>query len=171
MLNFRKWRGDSEFEAKLRIARVEPREQFVNELSGRLTTGNRTSQARPWSRVAFAGALTALMVGMFASFGGVGYAASGANHTYRTVKTLVVDHRLAVDHSSAADQYGTPPTQPTTSEGVGGQEAAGQQGAAGAVAGAGTLPFTGLSLLATMLVSLGLIAAGVVLRRRERATN
>ena len=170
MLNFRRWRGsESEFEAKLRTARVEPREQFVNELSGRLTTGSRArvgSPSRPLSRIAFAGALTALMVGMFASFGGVGYAASGANHTYRTVKTLVVDHRLAVNHSSAADQYGTPPTQPTTSEGVGGEQAA-----AGAVAGAGTLPFTGLSLLATMLVSLVLVAAGVMLRRRERATN
>jgi hypothetical protein len=33
------------------------------------------------------------------------------------------------------------------------------------------LPFTGLSLLATMLVSLVLIATGVMLRRRERTSE
>ena len=41
---------------------------------------------------------------------------------------------------------------------VGGVEAAAQ---------GGTLPFTGLSLLATVLVGLALIATGIVLRRRE----
>ena len=171
MRNFRRWRGhESEFEAKLRVARVEPREQFVNDLSRRLTASSRVpaaSPARPLSRVAFAAALTALMVGMFASFGGVGYAASGADHTFRTVKTLVVDHQLTVKHSSAADQYGKPPSEPSSStEGV-----SGEQTVAGAVAGQGTLPFTGLSLLATLVVSLTLIASGVMLRRRERRSN
>jgi predicted transporter len=31
-----------------------------------------------------------------------------------------------------------------------------------------TLPFTGVSLLGTFVVSLGLIGAGIFLRRRER---
>lgn len=171
MLNFRRWRGhESDFEAKLRVARVEPREQFVDDLSRRVTasSGVRVARpARPLSRVAFAAALTALMVGMFASFGGVGYAASSADHTYKAVKTLVVDHKLTVKHSSAADQYGKPPSEPSTStDGV-----SGEQTVAGAVAGQGTLPFTGLSLLATMLVSLVLIATGVMLRRRERTSE
>lgn len=166
MLHFRRWRGrESELVGQLRAARVEPREEFVNGLSGRIDSNSGAHTVRPWSRVAFAGAVTTLMVGMFASFGGIGYAASGADHTYQTVKTLVVKHSVTVRHSAASDQYGNKPTAPSSPAGT----VAGQQSVGGVEAAAqgGTLPFTGLSLLATVLVGLALIATGIVLRRRE----
>jgi hypothetical protein len=166
MLDFRRWRRhESDLEAQLRQARVEPRDEFVSDLSRRIVATSGARTVRPWSRVAFAGAVTTLMLGTFASFGGIGYAASGADHTYKAVKTLVVDHRVTVRHSAAADQYGGNPTAPSApiirvagTQTAGGVEAANQSG---------TLPFTGLSLLATVLVSLALIATGLVLRRRE----
>jgi hypothetical protein len=166
MLHFRRWRGrDSELEVQLREARVEPRDEFVSGLSRRIASNGRVHTVRPWSRVAFAGAVTTLMVGMFASFGGIGYAASGADHTYQSVKTLVVKHSVTVRHSAASDQYGNNPTDPSSPAGT----VSGQQTAGGVEAAAqgGTLPFTGLSLLATVLVGLALIATGIVLRRRE----
>jgi hypothetical protein len=46
---------------------------------------------------------------------------------------------------------------------VAGQQAALNKG----VKSSGTLPFTGLSLLATLFVSLALIAGGIALRRGE----
>jgi predicted permease len=40
-----------------------------------------------------------------------------------------------------------------------------------AAAEGGNLPFTGFSLLGTVIVALGLIALGMVLRRRERSRS
>jgi hypothetical protein len=169
MLNFRRWRGrESDLEAQLRAARVEVRDEFVTDLSRRIVASGTPATVRPWSRVAFAGAVTALMLGTFASFGGISYAASGADHSYRAVKTLVVKHHVTVHRSAAGDQYGPNPAAPTHPSGT----VAGTQstnGVAAASQGA-TLPFTGFSLLATVLVSLALIAVGVVLRRREKST-
>jgi hypothetical protein len=47
------------------------------------------------------------MLGTFAAFGGLGYAASGAKSTYHVVKQAVVKHEvtLSVKKSSAKDQY------------------------------------------------------------------
>jgi hypothetical protein len=168
MLNFRRWHSrDSDLATQLRLARVEPRDEFVSDLSRQVAAGSRAPSraARPWSRVAFAGAVATLMLGTFASLGGIGYAASGADHTYKAVKTLVVKHRLTVHHSAAADQYGRTPTTPSSPT----VRVAGQQTAGGveAASQSGTLPFTGFSLLATVLVSLALVATGLVLRRRE----
>jgi hypothetical protein len=170
MLNFRRRRGrESELELQLREHRFEPRDEFVSDLSGRIASSGGTNAVRPWSRVAFAGAVTTLMLGTFASFGGAGYAASGASHSYQAVKTLVVTHHVTVRHSAAADQYEpTPktPSSPTTA--VAGTQTAGGTEAA---AQSQTLPFTGFSLLATVLVGLALIVTGVVLRRRENSTS
>jgi hypothetical protein len=122
-----------------------------------------------WSRVAFAAAASTFILGTFASFGGVGYAASGAKGTYHAVKQVAVKHALivSVHKSSASDQYGPKP-KPHKKQAVGG--VAGERGGVG-VAGvrtSGTLPFTGLSLVATFVLSLALIVTGLTLRRRER---
>jgi hypothetical protein len=160
--------GD-EFEGRLRKHRVEPSIEFVEGLSQRVLA-ERPSAQRAWSRLAFAGAVSTFILGTFASFGGLGYAASGATGTYHAVKQVATKHTLivSVNKSSAADEYPPKPkphkTQPPAAvAGV----AQGQLGV-NDVKTSGTLPFTGLSLLATLVLSLALIASGIALRRRER---
>jgi hypothetical protein len=123
-----------------------------------------------WSRLAFAGSISTLILGMFATVGGFSYAATGAKATYSVAKQIVVEQKLTldVDKSSAQEQYpGTPaPPQPPPR-----QEVAGENNAAAEVASAEaaeTLPFTGISLLATALLGTALLALGLILRRRER---
>jgi hypothetical protein len=160
----------SDPEAALRSYRSEPSEEFVKSLAERVAGEPPARQRTAWSRLAFAGAASTMILGVFASFGGLGYAAAGASSTYSAVKEVVVDHKVSVDvsgKSSASDQYGAPPTAPAPPE----NNAAPQSevaGATGAVSAADTLPFTGLSLVATFLVGLLLLATGLILRRRER---
>lgn len=172
MLSFRNFRQSpsdrSDLEARLRAAKAEPREQFVETLTRQIRGEARARAARPWSRLAFAGAVTTLVLGTFASAGGFGYAASGVTHRYYAVKQLIVKHHVVV-HSSADDQYPGKPKTPSTPAGnVVGTQA---QGAVAAASAKGTLPFTGLSLVLTLVVSLALIAAGLVLRRRDRESS
>ncbi len=114
-----------------------------------------------------------MILGMFASFGGLGYAASGASSTYSVVKKAVVQHKLSVDvrKSSASGQYDTTPTAPAPPANNVAGESAVKGSAAGAVAGAQTLPFTGISLLITVLIGFALLATGLILRRRERSDS
>ena len=167
----RRIRPESELDAALRSRRSEARAEFVAELSGRVL-GERFAQRRAWSRVAFAAAVSTFILGTFASFGGLSYAASGANGTYHAVKQVAVKHTLivSVHKSSASDQY-APKPKPHKNHVAGG--VAGERGAVG-VAGvrtSGTLPFTGLSLAATLALSLALIVMGLALRRRERRSD
>ena len=170
MWKSRRMRTASGLDANLRSRRSEARAEFVAELSQRVLAEPFAPRSRrTWSRVAFAAAASTFILGTFASFGGVGYAASGAKGTYHTVKQVAVKHALivSVHKSSASDQYGPKP-KPHKKHAVGG--VAGERGAVG-VAGvrtSGTLPFTGLSLVATLVLSLALIATGLTLRRRER---
>jgi hypothetical protein len=70
-----------ELDAALRSQRVEPREEFVEGLSRRVLAEPPAGQ-RAWSRVAFAAAVSTFILGTFAPFGGLSYAASGAGaHT------------------------------------------------------------------------------------------
>jgi hypothetical protein len=169
----RGFRIGRELETVLREQRAEARDEFVDRLSERLEAGSRPAP-RAWSRVALAGAVSTFILGTVASFGGLGYAASGAEGTYHAVKQVAVQHTLfvSVHKSSAADQYSPKPKakpkahKPSTASGVAGAQAAVAQAAVARPSG--TLPFTGISLATTLLVSLALIAAGLVLRRRER---
>jgi hypothetical protein len=168
MWSHRRSRRESDPGGLLRSHRAEPREEFVESLSERIDA-ERPVHRTAWSRLAFAGAASTLILGMFASFGGFGYAASGAHSTYTVVKQAVVHHKLAVrpSKSSAASQYSTPPAAAPA------QQVAGQTQAKGSALGAvkSSLPFTGLSLLATVLVGFALLATGLILRRRERSDS
>jgi hypothetical protein len=163
-------RGDDRrLEDALRARRADAPADLVRELSA--TVAAASAAPRPgWSRVAFAAAVSVLVIGTFASFGGLAYAASGASGTYAAVRQVVVVHRLklVVPESSAKNQYNspkpkskpqtfTPPKTPPPSA----------QSPVGATQGQ-TLPFTGFSLLGTLVASLALIATGIALRRRER---
>jgi hypothetical protein len=117
------------------------------------------SRRRAPSQIAFALALTTFALGTFASFGGVGYAASSAVSTANVVKHAIA-HKQVPSRTSAAAQYG-PATAPAA------VAPAQQTAAAGDVAAGQTLPFTGLSLLSTAIVGFALLLAGILLRRRE----
>jgi hypothetical protein len=172
MWNRRKaFRAGREVDTALRAQRVEPSDEFVDGLSRHVAAHGRA--ARPaWSRVAFAGAVTTFVLGSFASFGGLGYAASGAAGGYHAVKRVVVKHALivSVHRSSAAAQYAPAPKpkHKTTVHVAGAQAGAGVAGVSAGLKTGKTLPFTGISLLGTLVLSLALIIAGITLRRRER---
>src|SRR5947199_2055966 len=139
MWSHRRSRRESDPGAILRSHRAEPREEFVESLAERVD-GERLVHRTAWSRLAFAGAASTMILGMFASFGGLGYAASGATSTYSVVKKAVVQHKLSVDvrKSSASGQYDTTPTTPAPpANNVAGTSAV-KGSAAGAVAGAQT---------------------------------
>src|SRR6266511_3900047 len=119
MRRFMRMRGEAgRLEHELRAGRPEPRADFLLSLTKHMST-SRPRQPRRASRVAFALALTTFMVGTFASFGGLSYAASGATSAAQAVQTS-------------------------------------------------QLPFTGISLLVTTALGLALLAAGLILRWREK---
>jgi hypothetical protein len=98
------------------------------------------------------------------------------DHTYQTVGELVVKHHVTVHRSAAADQY---PKNPTTPGHAIAARNAHQRIHGGVVAQraivaprkSGTLPFTGFSLVATVLVNLALTPTGILLRRRGRTNS
>jgi hypothetical protein len=127
--------------------------------------GNRKGKgaAARGSRAAFVAAFVVLVVGSFASFGGLSYAASGGTHALRTVAHAATGQKVVVRQSSAGSQYGhevlgakTVKTKP-------------KKKVLAAPVNSGTLPFTGLSLAVTVLLSLALAAGGFFLRRAGRS--
>jgi hypothetical protein len=160
-------RPESELEAQLRRHRAEASSDFVEEVSRKLIPDAAPTR-RAWSRLAFASAVSVFILGTFASFGGLSYAASGATGTYDAVQQVVVKHKLTVSvhTSSAAGQY---PHSPVKKPAAVAPTKKARHGvlAAHTVSGQ-TLPFTGISLLGTFVISFVLIGAGVAMRRRER---
>jgi hypothetical protein len=149
-------RREDTVEAALRANRAEPSVELVADLAARVSAAERSTHRS--SRFAFAAAAVVFVFGTFLSFGGVAYAASGSG--------AAAQKKAAVTSTSAAaDQYGeqqvanpAEPKAPTSN-------------VAGATAStppkSGTLPFTGVGLGSTVLVSLTLVGFGVYLRRRE----
>jgi len=121
------------------------------------------------SRFAFSSALTVLMLGTFVSFGGLSYAASQSKNAVHTLTKVAAAKKIVVRESAAADQYHKKPS--------GGQKqmltppSGSSPSSTGTVEPAGTLPFTGLSLAATALVSGLLLLVGIMLRRREHGSS
>src|SRR6266516_4872104 len=60
------------------------------------------------SRLTFACALTALMLGTFVSFGGLSYAGTATSSAVHTLEKVTTGHKVVVHHSSASDQYAKP---------------------------------------------------------------
>lgn len=165
----------------LRRARPEASEDLVASLSEQVVvTAERSVRANRGSRLAFGTALVVLMVGSFASFGGLSYAASGAKSTATAVQKAVAPAKAERKTTSAAAQYDeekvpTPtvvkqdsPGPPTVvEEDSSGPtiRVAGQS--AGPRATNDTLPFTGFGLGMTAALGSLLLLLGIVLRRRE----
>lgn len=102
----RYWRRGRELglEQELRARRPQPRSEFVHELESRVHDDAR--RARGGLRVAFVGALTACMLFVLASVGGLGYAASAVEQATATAKRVVATNGPVIaNRSSAADQY------------------------------------------------------------------
>ena len=147
---------------QLSAARPRPSAELVEGIAARVSA---RPTPRRYSRVAFGLALATFMAGLFATFGGVGYAASGVTDTVRAVKTAVhVTSKPRAVQSSAKAQYGHSQVAAAIAKV---SKPAKPAPAVKTVVKSSQLPFTGLSLLSTVLVALALIAFGVLLRRRE----
>src|SRR5919197_667105 len=91
----------------LRLHRPSPSPDFVTAMARSVRPG-RPRGAVPSSRLVFVSALCVLLLGVFASFGGVSYAAHGISHSVGSVKSAVSGPSV-VHRSPANDQYHTPP--------------------------------------------------------------
>jgi hypothetical protein len=130
----------------------------------------RRSRALAWSRASFAAAVVVLIVGTIASFGGLSYAASDGKHAVHALAKVTAARKVVVTHSAAAGQYPRetsapkaefkpPVTRPASISPI------------STTAQASTLPFTGASLVATVLLGAALLATGLLLRRAGRRTG
>jgi len=180
----RMWgRKDESVERQLREARPRASDEFVDEVTSRMQSAK--PRRREWSRVSFAAALAVFMLGTFASFGGLGYASSGAVSSVKVVKRVVVPqkHQVVVTvrtNTSAADQYGRVKvyhkvkkvvktvTTPKVVTKVVGVKSSIKPTTSNTT---NTLPFTGFSLVGTVALGLALIGLGVFLRRRESGSS
>jgi hypothetical protein len=153
-----------DLERKLRDARAEPRAGLVDELARR--AGGSTRRGGLGSRLAFGASLTVMILGTFASFGGLSYAASGGTSALRTIQKVTTAHTVVVAHSSADSQYPKAGVKPAVKK-VTHKKAPAHQ-VLGTTVQSGTLPFTGISLLVTVLLSLALMGGGLLLRKAER---
>lgn len=164
-------RSHDSVEEFLLDARPEAPESLVRELD-RNVVSPATRPARRSRRALYA-AMTVVMVGTFASFGGLGYAASGAQGTVNAVKQAVAPAKTQVTQSaktSAAAQYDeeSVPTEQSKTEPGTLEPPTSTAATATASTGKGTtLPFTGLGLGATAFFGAALLAFGIYLRRRE----
>jgi hypothetical protein len=147
---------------QLSADRPRPSAELVEGIAARISA---RPAPRRYSRVAFGLALATFMAGLFATFGGVGYAASGVTDTVHAVKTAVhVTAKPRAVQSSAKAQYGHSQVAAAIAKV---QKPKKSAPAVKTVVKSSQLPFTGLSLLPTVLVALALIGVGVLLRRRE----
>lgn len=153
-------------ETALRAARPTASDEFVGGLTDQVLASSRTRrQANRGSRLAFGAAVTVFMVGTFASFGGLGYAATNAQANAAAPAKASQSAAAAqydeekVPSPPKSDSTLTPPTSPPTVA-VAGQSTDPQPAT-------GTLPFTGLGLGATAALGSLLLALGIMLRRRE----
>ena len=87
----------------------QPSESLVNALSARVTEDGRQSRLHVYARFSFACAISVLMLGDLASFGGIGYAASRTVDVAKVAKRVVTPAKPkpapVVVASPSHDQY------------------------------------------------------------------
>jgi hypothetical protein len=188
------WRRKDGLARELRALRPEFSDDFVRGLSEHIDPSGRRTRLHAGARLSFVAGLTVLVLGMVVSFGGLGYAASETSQVLKVAKRAVTPSRPHVVHNTAAQaQYGPEkvtichkghtitisrsalPAHLRHGDAVGPCPTGGVAGASGTrsltaspgtTATGQTLPFTGISLGVTVLVSLGLMILGLALRRR-----
>jgi hypothetical protein len=107
--DMRYWRRRQEpfdLEAELRASRPEAAPELVQRIEARVREDGRTRRSS--LRVAFVGALTAVMLLALASVGGAGYASTAARDAVDSVKRVVTPKEVVkvLKRSSAKQQYG-----------------------------------------------------------------
>jgi hypothetical protein len=160
--------NDDQLDRDLAALRSDASEDFVDLLAERSSARGHRSRG---SRTAFAAAFATLTIGTFASFGGPGYAASGAVSAFDSIirASHPVAHHQVQKPTAASDQYTTKAAPKVGKAHKGVLKPPKVKAPTASVAGTGkTLPFTGVSLAATVAVALTFIALGFFLRRRER---
>ena len=175
-------RQSIDLESELRALRPAPRPELVDSITDRVVM---KAHARPQyhrlSRLSFAAALTTLVLGTLASFGGLSHAATGTVDALQAVKSVAADNAgpRIPDRSPAQTQYGgedeevevTTVVRTQPGGGAPGGGAPGGGAPVSEVAGvtaAGQLPLTGLGLVTTALVGLGFAGLGLALLRASR---
>jgi hypothetical protein len=145
----RYWRRRPEpfdLEAELKASRPEPSSEFVHQLEARVKGSGRTRAAGSL-RVAFVGALTAVMLIALAGVGGVGYASSAARDAAVSVKRVVSPEQRVVrvlKKSPAISQYDKKPAaKKKTAKAKKAKKAKKGSGAKGRVRSRAAPPFTG----------------------------
>jgi hypothetical protein len=140
MRYWRRRQGPFDVEAELKAARPEPSNEFVRTLESRVRHDGRSRVGT--LRVAFVGALTAVMLVALGSVGGVGYASSAARDAAVSVKRVVQPKKVVrvLKKSPAIDQYGG--KKPTKKK-VKVKKAKKGKGAKGRVRARTRPPFTG----------------------------
>jgi hypothetical protein len=105
----RYWRRRQEpfdLEAELKDSRPQPSPEFVQQIEARVRAGEHRRAGS--LRVAFVGALTALMLLAVSAVGGAGYASSAARDAAVSVKRVVTPKEVVkvLKRSAAQQQYG-----------------------------------------------------------------
>jgi hypothetical protein len=151
--------GQDGLERELRGVAPQAGDAFVAGLAAAIPV-----RRRPRSRMSFAAGVAVLVLGTFASFGGVAVAANGAASAAKAAKAAV---------TAADDQYGEEvevevpvETTPAVTETAPTVEVKSST-AKSSPPSKGTLPFTGLSLAGTVVLGGALLTLGFALRRRE----
>jgi hypothetical protein len=108
MRYWRKRHEEFDLEAELRAGRPEPTPELISRLEARVRNDGRSRAGT--LRVAFVGALTAVMLLALASVGGVSYASSAARDAAVSVQRVVApkDVITVLKRSPAQDQYNRP---------------------------------------------------------------
>ena len=162
------WKREEPLERELRTS-FEPSAGLEEAIGERIRqSAPRVRYARASHRL-YLTALAVFMLGTFASFGGVGIAAQGAQQTVSAVAHITVSQKPVVHRTTAAsDEYGTAVVKPAKvvkTKPKAAKPAATAPTVLAVTKTQSTLPFTGLSLLATVLLSMVFLGAGLILRR------